>query len=256
MLRTEAAAHAAANSCSRCCRWCCYCCCCWKRLSPHAAAPRGPAHQPAPPPWPPPPPPPPPAPAGPWQGPQQRRRKQTFPRPAPLPPPQADRRGPSQSANLGPCRCVCEDPWPRLQGSRGHGTATNRSPRCPSSGVSRMSVRRCRSAVFALAANHRLAAVAAHGPGHRPPCPPPSPRQTNGCNRKNTKTKRALGWLQYCNILDGQRRRNHHRPENKVQSGNDYIYLVLTPKIIIFLITHFEKRGLLIIRWRYPHPNG
>jgi hypothetical protein len=43
----------------------------------------------------------------------------------------------------------------------------------------------------------------------------------------------------------GQRRRNHHRPENKVQSGNDYIFLVLTPKIIIFLITHFEKRALL-----------
>jgi hypothetical protein len=113
-----------------------------------------------------------------------------------------------------------------------------------------MSVRRCRSAVFALAANHRLAAVAAHGPGDRPPCPPPSPRQTNGCNRKNTKTKRRLDGcniyiLEAANVV-----RHHHRPENKVQSGNDLIYLVLTPKIIIFLITHFEKRGLLIITGR------
>jgi hypothetical protein len=61
------------------------------------------------------------------------------------------------------------------------------------------------------------------------------------------KIQRQKGRLDGCNILDGQRRRNHHRPENKVQSGNDYIYLVLTPKIIIFLITHFEKRGLLIL---------
>jgi hypothetical protein len=40
---------------------------------------------------------------------------------------------------------------------------------------------------------------------------------------------------------------HHHRPENKAQSGNDFIYLVLAPKIIIFLITHFEKCVLLII---------
>ncbi len=39
---------------------------------------------------------------------------------------------------------------------------------------------------------------------------------------------------------------HHHRPENKAQSGNDLIYLVLAPKIIIFLITHFEKCVLLI----------
>ena len=56
--------------------------------------------------------------------------------------------------------------------------------------------------------------------------------------------------LDGCNILEAANvvrlASHHHRPENKVQSGNDLIYLVLAPKIIIFLITHFEKRGLLI----------
>jgi hypothetical protein len=120
----------------------------------------------------------------------QRRRKRTFARPALLPPPQADRRGPSQSANLGPYRCVCEDPWPRLQGSCGHGTATNRSPRCQP-----LSVHRWRSAVFALAANHRLAAVAAHGPAL-------SSAITTPDERMQQKKYKDKGRLDGCNILE------------------------------------------------------
>ena len=73
--------------------------------------------------------------------------------------------------------------------------------------------------------------------------------------QKKYKDKRRLDG---CNILEAANvvrlASHHHRPENKVQSGNDLIYLVLTPKIIIFLITHFEKRGLLIINKVAAHP--
>ena len=66
--------------------------------------------------------------------------------------------------------------------------------------------------------------------------------------------------LDGCNILEAANvvrlASHHHRPENKVQSGNDLIYLVLAPKIIIFLITHFEKRGLAIKGVFFLHNMG
>ena len=97
----------------------------------------------------------------------------------PLPPPQADRRGPSQRANLGPCwgvrRFISPFSW----------KARSRNCDKPSPSLPIFGCFTTRGAPpFSRWLRRRW--------GCRRP--PPSPRQSNGCNQKNATKKRALRW--------------------------------------------------------------